>query len=172
MTHRLVRPINYFQDSPKRAPATMNVIDVSYRTANLIVLAVSGLIGLGFIMSLLPKAKLTPRALAEELGVLFCLMTVASPLARQYYFIWLFLPLTVLMHRAADDVRPHVRTGTWVLLGVIGVLMALSIPVFSPTLQAWGNNLLATALLAGGLIWHMHHPLALLDSTDNPDHHA
>lgn len=170
MTHRLVRPIDYFQDDPKRGSATMNVIDVSYKTANLIVLAVSGLIGLGFIWSLLPRSKLTPRSRAEELGVLFCLMTVASPLARQYYFMWLFLPLTVLMHRAADDPRPNVRTGTWSLLGVVGVLMALSIPVFSPVLQAWGNNLLATAILAGGLIWHMHHPPVLLDSADVPDH--
>lgn len=158
VTHRLVRPINYHQDDPNTAPATMNVIDVSYRTANLIVLAVSGLIGIGFIMSLLPSARLTPRALAEELGVLFCLMTVASPLARQYYFVWLLLPLTVLMQRAADDVRPGVRAGTWALLGVSGALMALSIPLFPSMLQAWGNNLLATALLAVGLIWHMHHP--------------
>ena len=86
--------------------------------------------------------------------------------------MWLFLPLTVLMHRAADDPRPNVRTGTWWLLGIIGVLMALSIPVFPAMLQAWGNNLLATALLAGGLIWHMHHPPVLLDSTEVPDHHA
>jgi hypothetical protein len=76
------------------------------------------------------------------------------------------------MHRAADDPRPNVRTGTWWLLGVVGALMALSIPVFPAMLQAWGNNLLATAILAGGLIWHMHHPPVLLDSTEIPDHHA
>lgn len=169
VTHRLVRPVNYFQDDPKRAPATMNVIDVDYKTANLIVLAVSGLIGLGFIWAIPAYRKMTPRSTAEELGILFCLMTVASPLARQYYFMWLFLPLTVLMHRAADDPRPGVRTGTWSLLAVIGVLMALSIPVFPPMLQAWGNNLLATALLAGGLIWHMHHAPVLLDSTTVPE---
>ena len=36
-------------------------------------------------------------------------MTVASPLARQYYFMWLFFPMTVLMHRAAYDPRPAVQ---------------------------------------------------------------
>jgi hypothetical protein len=169
VTHRLVRPINYFQDDPKRAPATMNVIDVDYKTANWIVLCVSALIGLGFILVIPAQSKITPRSNAEELGILFCLMTVASPLARQYYFMWLFLPLTVLMHRAAFDDRPAVRTGTWWLLGVVGVLMALSLPVFPAMLQAWGNNLLATALLAGGLIWHMHHPPALLDSSQVPE---
>jgi hypothetical protein len=157
VTHRLVRPLNYYMDNPRHVPRTMNVVDVSYKTANLIVLAVSGLIGLGFILVIPAYRKMTERSTAEELGILFCLMTVASPLARQYYFMWLFLPLTVLMHRAAFDPRPHVSRGTWTLLGVIGVLMALSLPVFPADLQAWGNNLLATALLAGGLIWHMHH---------------
>jgi hypothetical protein len=27
-------------------------------------------------------------------------------------------------------------------------------------LQAWGNNLAATAILAAGLIWHILHPPA------------
>lgn len=170
VTHRLVRPVNYFMDDPKRAPATMNVIDVDYKTANLIVLAVSGLLGLGFILAIPAYRNMTPRSTAEELGVLFCLMTVASPLARQYYFMWLFLPLTVLMHRAADDPRPGVRSGTWWLLGIVFALLALSLPVFPHMLQAWGNNLLATALLAGGLIWHMHHAPVLLDSSEIPDH--
>jgi hypothetical protein len=168
VTHRLVRPINYYMDDRHHVPETMNVIDVSYKTANWIVLAVSGLIGLGFILVIPAYRKMTERSTAEELGILFCLMTVASPLARQYYFMWLFLPLTVLMHRAAFDARPGVRTATWTLLGVVGVLMALSLPLFPAMLQAWGNNLLATALLAGGLIWHMHHPPPLLDSTLKP----
>lgn len=172
VTHRLVRPVNYFQDDPGRPPATMNIADLDYKTANLIVLAVSGLFGLIFIWAIPKRSQMTPRSTAEELGILFCLMTVASPLARQYYFMWLFLPLTVLMHRAADDPRPRVRSGTWTLLGVVGALLLLSLPVFPPMLQAWGNNLLATLLLAAGLIWHMHHAPALLDSADVPDHHA
>jgi hypothetical protein len=35
--------------------------------------------------------------------------------------------------------------------------MALSIPVFPNDLQAYGNNLAATAILAGGLVWHILH---------------
>jgi hypothetical protein len=85
-------------------------------------------------------------------------MTVASPLARQYYFMWLFFPITVLIHRAAYDPRPAVRTGTWVTLAVAGLLMLLSLPLFPTDLQAFGNNLVATAVLAGGLVWHILHP--------------
>ena len=158
MTHRLVRPINYNQEDPSKPARTMNLIDVDYRTANWIVLAMSTLLGLGFVAVMPRQAQRNVRSDAEELGILFCLMTVASPLARQYYFMWLFLPLTVLMHRAAFDVRPKVRLGTWFALVAAGILMLLSLPPFPNVLQAWGNNLIATAILALCLAWHIRHP--------------
>jgi hypothetical protein len=158
VTHRLVRPINYNQDDRNKPPRTMNVIDVDYRTANWIVLALSALLGLGFVAIMPREAQRTERSDAEELAILFCLMTVASPLARQYYFMWLFFPMTVLMHRAAFDERANVRLGTWLALGAAGILMLLALPWFPTVLQAWGNNLLATAVLAGSLAWHIRHP--------------
>ncbi|WP_245266314.1 glycosyltransferase family 87 protein [Bradyrhizobium sp. WSM1743] len=158
VTHRLVRPINYNQDDPKTPPRTMNVIDLDYTTANWIVLALSALLGFGFVAIMPRQARRTARSDAEELGILFCLMTVASPLARQYYFMWLFFPITVLMHRAAFDERAHVRLGTWLALGAAGILMLLSLPWFPTVIQAWGNNLAATAVLAGCLAWHIRHP--------------
>ena len=85
-------------------------------------------------------------------------MTVASPLARQYYFMWLFFPITILIHRAAYDPRAAVRAGTWAGLAIAGALMCLSFPVFPNDLQAFGNNLAATAVIAGGLVWHILHP--------------
>jgi hypothetical protein len=106
----------------------------------------------------MPSAsRRTEKSDAEELGLLFCLMTVASPLARQYYFLWLFFPLTVLMHRAAYDPRPDVRTATWALLATAGGLMLLSVPIFPIDVQAYGNNLAATAVLGAGLVWHILH---------------
>ena len=53
---------------------------------------------------------------------------------------------------------PAVRLGTWAVLAIAGLLMCLSMPVFPNDLQAWGNNLAATALIAGGLVWHILHP--------------
>jgi hypothetical protein len=158
MTHRLTRPVNYNQDDPAKPPRTMNLVDVSFKTANWVVLAVSAAIGLGFLAVMPPRARRTPRSDAEELGILFCLMTVASPLARQYYFMWLFFPMTVLIHRAAYDPRPAVRGWTWASLAVAGVLMCLSLPVFPNDLQAYGNNLAATAIMAAALVWHILHP--------------
>jgi Glycosyltransferase family 87 len=158
VTHRLTRPVNYNQDEPAKPPRTMNFVDVSFKTANWIVLAVSLAIGLGFLAVMPRRERRTPRSDAEELGILFCLMTVASPLARQYYFMWLFFPMTVLIHRAAYDPRPMVRAGTWASLAAAGLLMLLSLPIFPNDLQAFGNNLAATAIMAAALVWHILHP--------------
>jgi glycosyl transferase family 87 len=159
LTHRLTRPVNYNQDNPATPPAYMNLIDLDFKSANWVVLGVSIAIGLGFVGVMPKPSRRTPRSDAEELGILFCLMTVASPLARQYYFLWLFFPLTVLVHRAAYDPRPAVRRGTWIVLAVAGLLVCLALPIFPHALQAFGNNFLAAAVMAGGLAWHIRHPL-------------
>jgi hypothetical protein len=158
VTHRLTRPVNYNQDNPAKPPRYMNLLDLDFKTANWLVLAISLAIGLGYVAVMPPRSRITPRSNAEELGILFCLMTVASPLARQYYFMWLFYPMTILIHRAAYDPRPAVQAGTWAVLGIAGFLLLLSLPVFPNDLQAFGNNLAATAVLAGGLAWHIRHP--------------
>ena len=159
LTHRLTRPVDYNQDNPNNAPAYMNLLNLDFKTANWVVLGVSALIGLGFVAVMPAARRRTPRSDAEELGILFCLMTIASPLARQYYFIWLFLPLTVLIHRAAYDPRDGARRATWIVLAISAVLICLSLPMFPHELQAFGNNFLATALMAGTLAWYLLHPL-------------
>ena len=159
VTHRLTRPVNYNQNNAAKPPAYINLVDVSFETANWIVLAISLAIGLGFIAVMPTQARTTPRSNAEELGILFCLMTVASPLARQYYFIWLFLPMTILIHRGAYDARAGVRAGSWAALAIAGLLMCLSLPFFPSVLQAYGNNLAATVVLGGALVWHILHPV-------------
>ena len=94
----------------------------------------------------------------------FC-STVASPLARQYYFMWLFFPMTVLIHRAAYDPRPAVRGWTWASLAVAGLLMGLSLPVFPNDLQAYGNNLAATIVLEIASLRWTSWPLPVTTST-------
>jgi hypothetical protein len=160
ITHRLTRPINYNQEDPAKPPRTMNLVDLDFKTANLVVLAVSLLIGLGYIAVMPPFSRRTARSDAEEIGILFCLMTVASPLARQYYFMWLFFPVTILIHRAAFDPRADVRGWTWAGLAIAGLLMCLSLPVFPNDIQAYGNNLAATVMIAAGLVWHILRPPA------------
>ena len=158
MTHRLTRPVNYNQDDPTKPPRYMNIADLDFKTANMLVAAISLLIGLGYVAVMPRASRRTERSDAEEIGILFCLMIVASPLARQYYFMWLFFPMTVLIHRAAYEPRPAVRACTWVLLAIAGALLLLSLPLFPIDLQAFGNNLAAAVLLVAGLVWHMRNP--------------
>ena len=169
VTHRLTRPINYNQNEATDPPRTMNLLDLDFKTANWIVLGVSLLLGLGFIVVIPPRSRSTPRSDAEELGILFCLMTIASPLARQYYFMWLFFPITILVHRAAFDPRPPVRAMTWWGLAVAGGLMVLSFPLFPHLLQAIGNNLAATMVLVAGLAWHIRNrPAEVISMNASP----
>ena len=112
VTHRLTRPVNYNQDNPAKPPrygsARSRFQDREFGGNRDIV----G-IGLGYVAVMPARSRITPLSNAEELGILFCLMTVASPLARQYYFMWLFFPMTILIHRAAFDPRAVVRAGSY-----------------------------------------------------------
>jgi hypothetical protein len=72
--------------------------------------------------------------------------------------MWLFFPMTILIHRAAYDPRPAVRNAMWAVLAAVMVLLLLSLPIFPNVLQAWGNNLAATAVIALVLAWHIRHP--------------
>ncbi|MGF6309464.1 hypothetical protein ABIB82_003938 [Bradyrhizobium sp. i1.8.4] len=155
VSHRLLRPVNFNQDDPHRLPHYMNVVDLDFATANWIIVAVGLLIGFGYIAVMPPAWLRTEKSDAEEIGILFCLMTVASPLAREYYFMWLFFPIAVLMHRATFDPRPMVRTGTWVVLAAACILLGFSLPLYPIELQAYGNNLAATFLLIAALTWHI-----------------
>lgn len=158
VTHRLIRPVNYSQVDPTKPPSYVNLIDVDFNTANWVLLAVAFSLGLGFVAVIPPRSKVTRLSNAEELGILFCLMTIASPLARHYYFIWLYFPVTVLVQRAAFDPRPGVRTTNWLVLAGAGCLVALSIPIFPLYFQAMGNYLAATFTLMAGLAWNLRNP--------------
>src|SRR5260370_24475808 len=105
----------------------MNLVNLDFKTANLLVLAISLLIGLGYIAVMPPYSKRTARSDAEEVGILFCLMTVASPLARQYYFMWLFFPVTILIHRAVFDAPAGVRRAAWAALTIPPLFICLSL---------------------------------------------
>ena len=111
---------------------------------------------------------MTPRSNAEELGILFCLMTVASPLARQYYFMWLFFPITVLIHRAAYDPR---ASGAGRHLGRAGGRGRPDVPVVAGVSErsaGLGEQSRGDRLIAGGLVWHILHPPLAMRSALSP----
>ncbi len=161
VTHRLLRPVNAEAIDPLAKPIYVNILNLSYRQANLVLLAIACLIGVGFCAVLPPERRRTSRSDAAEFAVLLSLMTIASPLARAYYFVWLLFPITVLVHRAALDPCAKARQATRRLLTLALALFAIS-PLFGRAHwpQALGNMFWATAIIAGALVWHMRRSLA------------
>ena len=109
VTHRLTRPVNYNQDDPRPSRRAHECRRSRFQDGELDrardIAGDRAWLSRGDAAGVASDAE---KSDAEELGILFCLMTVASPLARQYYFMWLFFPMTVLIHRAAYDPRPAV----------------------------------------------------------------
>jgi hypothetical protein len=156
VTHRFVRPVNFEGEDPSLAPVRVNFLNLTYEEANLAVLALAILIGLGFAAVLPPEARRTAASDGAEFAILVALMTIASPLARAYYFVWLLYPYTVLVHQAGLDPDPRVRRLTWGLVGLSVLLFTIGAPIEKPHWpQALGNMLWASAVVIGALIWRM-----------------
>ncbi|HUO13328.1 MAG TPA: glycosyltransferase 87 family protein, partial [Caulobacteraceae bacterium] len=161
VTHRYLRPINAEAEHPQWKPFSVNLFNLTYDQANLVLLGAAGLIGLGFVISLPPERRRTPASDAAEYGLLLALMTIASPLARAYYFVWLLFPFTLLVQRGALDPDPAVRRRVRWLLGLALGLFLLGIPVGPPhVLLALGVLFWANAVVAGAMVWLMRHDMA------------
>ena len=161
VTHRYVRPINAEAENPKAAPLSVNVVDLTYDQANIVLAVVAALLGLGFVIALPPEKRRTPASDAAEYALLIALMTIASPLARAYYFVWLLFPFTVLVYRAAADPEPRVRRVAGWSLAASVVLFTAGVAIASPhILPALGNMFWATAILIGALVWLMRDSMA------------
>jgi hypothetical protein len=161
VTHRYLRPINAEAENPEARPLSVNVLDLTYDQANIVLLAVAALIGLGFIAVLPPERRRTETSDSAEYALLISLMTIASPLARAYYFVWLLYPFTVLVQHAALGPSPRARRVLgWSLAGAMA-LFAVGIPLGPPHWpQALGNMFWANAVVAGALVWLMRRSMA------------
>jgi len=161
VVHRYVRPINAEAEKPQAKPLYVNFLDLTYDQANVVLAVVAGLVGLGFVASLPPQRRRTPASDAAEYALLIALMTIASPLARAYYFVWLLFPFTLLVYRAAADPDAKARkVAAWALGGSLAVFTA-GVAIASPhILPALGNMFWATAILIGALAWLMRRAMA------------
>lgn len=179
VTHRLLRPVNAYADemiAPKEkyAPALklppedaakvaalpdppqrelyVNVVDVGYRGALVGIVVAAGLLGLGFVAVMPARGRRTRATDALEFAVLTMLVTVCTPYAYTYYFVWLLFPLTLLAyHGATGRTRLDRRIG-WGTVALVVVLLILGVPVAAVGLDAvFGNTQLMMA--CGSLFW-------------------
>ena len=161
VTHRFLRPINAEGENAAAKPIYVNVLNLTYDQANLVLLALAALIGAGFIAALPRENRRTPASNAAEYALLIALMVIASPLARGYYFVWLLYPYTVMSQWAAGDADPRVqRTLAGLLIASAALLFAggsLGLPHWPGAL---GIQLWADAVLIGGLVWLMRRNTA------------
>jgi hypothetical protein len=161
VVHRYVRPINAEAEHPEVKPLYVNALNLSFDQANLMLAVVAGVIGLGFIALLPPERRRTPASDGAEYALLIALMTIASPLARAYYFVWLLFPFTLLVYRAALDPERRVRRWSAGLLAASLALFTIGASIGPPhILQALGNMFWATAVIIGALAWLMRRNMA------------
>jgi hypothetical protein len=161
IVHRYTRPINAEAEHPEVKPLSVNVLDLTYDQSNIVLAVVAGIIGLGFVAVLPPQKRRTPKSDAAEYALLIALMTIASPLARAYYFVWLLFPFTVLVYRAALDLEQRVRrVAGWSLFASIA-LFTIGVSIGPPhLLQSLGNMFWATVAVIGALVWLMRRSMA------------
>ena len=161
VTHRFVRPINAEAETPSARPIYVNALNLTFDQANLVLLAVAALVGLGFVAALPPEGRRTPTSNAAEYALLIALMTIASPLARGYYFVWLLFPFTVLVRRMAGDADARLRRA---LAGWLLAAETLFLAGSSLGLPHWpgalGVQLWADAVMMGALVWLMRRDMA------------
>ncbi len=160
VVHRYVRPINAEAENPKTAPLYVNILNLTYNQANLVLAAAAGLIGLGFVAVLPSERRRTAASDGAEYALLIALMTIASPLARAYYFVWLLFPFTALCDRAALDPDPGVRRRTGWLIAAALALFTIGVAIASPHWgPALGNMFWATAIIIATLVWLMRREM-------------
>lgn len=151
VAHRLLRHVN--ANSTRDGQAYVNITNLTFKQANLVVLTAAALLGLGFILLLPPRNRQTPQTQAIEWAMLLVLMLVASPYQFGYYSIWLMLPYAVLVE-AVLRARRGGKTAAIPLLALIVCPLLLMFAVqFRPfyRMQMYGNIFWADLLMLAAL---------------------
>lgn len=94
LANRLLRRVSS-DDEPNRAYA--NLVALNFRTVNIVLVACALILGTSFLWAM-PRQR-TPESDASEFAALLILILMFTPLAFGYLFVWLMVPLTLLIKR-------------------------------------------------------------------------
>ena len=154
--HRFLRPANAEADAfdANIPPQYVNVLDLDYKRASLALMGCAGLLGLGFVVVMPARAKRTRATDAVEFSLLLVLMTIGTPYAFSYYFVWLIPALTVCVHRGQTGPGAGNRWLGWGAVALVAALFAAGIEsavTDDHTFMAVGNLFWAAMVLAPAL---------------------
>lgn len=137
------------------AAVSISLFHLDPRTTRWVSYGVCGLLGLLFVAALPRRIDRTRGTDAAEFGMLVILMTVGTPYAFGYYFVWLLYPLTVVVHHGlSHGGKLAERNVAWdVVIGVL-VLFAASATVEGNIYpMAYGSLFWAAMVTLAGCAW-------------------
>ena len=149
MANRRLRRVG-FDDETNAAYA--NIVDLNFKTVNILIVAFALILGAFFVWAM-PRER-CPQSDAGEFAALLILILMFTPLAFGYLFVWLLVPLALLIKRTIDSKDATLLT---YLLIAFGLLIATAIaPRFA---QIYGSLFFAAFVLYLALatdLWHSH----------------
>jgi len=154
VAHRYLRPADAEADSFDPSQAMyVNIVDLGYKNASRIILGLCAALGIGFILVMPRRGERTRETDALEIGLLLTLITIGTPYAFSYYFVWLIFPFTLCVHYAVsapERADRRIATATGATSLVLYVAGAPITPVFH-SIMALGNLFWASVALLIGL---------------------
>jgi hypothetical protein len=101
VANRLLRHVSV--DDERSPPAYANIVNLDFRTVNMVVIACALAVGASFVW-VIPRQR-SPAS--QEFAALLILILMFTPLAFGYLFVWLMFPLALLIKRiiAAGEAR-------------------------------------------------------------------
>jgi len=135
VANRLLRHVSV--DDEPNPPVYANVINLDFRTVNIVIIACALVAGASFV-GVIPRHR--PPA-SEEFAALLILILIFTPLTFGYLFVWLMFPLALLIKRiiAANEALSL----TYLLIA----LVLLSLTAIAPRFAQIYGSLFTTALI-------------------------
>jgi hypothetical protein len=151
VAHRLLRPVNAHREGEQTLFVNVAAIDFKYVT--LVIVLTSLALCLFYILCMPSRTQRTNSSDALEYAMLLLLILIFTPLAFNYFFVWLLYPLVVVLNlvlSAPPGSPQRIRGWIWFWACIILIAVTLPISAFRPV-QAAGSILLACLVLFVGL---------------------